>query len=181
MILFLMMLSMIITVDAFTMVTLIIFKYKFVTLKNYFEDLKEDVERICAIGNSEMAAEKLAIGLLEGVVMHKELLRLSKEIDKAFGTVMACQLCQSSGSAVSLLLQIAASLLSDSIFYCGWHMCPTRSRGRNLRKIVSIACVQAQRPLVMKAFKMLKLTYATFLQVIRGTYSVFALFYAQNK
>ncbi|KAI8434248.1 hypothetical protein MSG28_012345 [Choristoneura fumiferana] len=166
-------------------------------------------------GNEEFAANKLQTGLIEGIVMHRDLLRLSKDIDRSFGTVMALQVCQSSGSAVSLLLQIAlssdltfvagmkiiffvaalffllalflcnageityqASLLSDSIFYCGWHACPMR---RNLRRLVLMACASAQRPLVMKAFKMLQLTYGTFLTVVRSTYSVFALFYAQNE
>ncbi|CAG4935141.1 unnamed protein product [Colias eurytheme] len=217
--LFVMLMSMIITVDGFTMANLIMYKYKFITLRHYFEDLRDEVERICEMGNSEMAAEKLRNGLIEGIIMHKELLRLGKEIVKAFGNVMACQLCQSSGSAVSLLLQIAvsedltfvaslkiiffvaalflllglflcnageityqASLLSDSIFYCGWHLFPAHlPRGAHLRKIVSIACVQAQRPPIMKAFKMLELTYATFLLVVRGTYSVFALFYAHQE
>lgn len=35
--------------------------------------------------------------------------RMAKDIDQAFGTVIALQLLQSSGSAVSLLLQIAVS------------------------------------------------------------------------
>lgn len=34
-----------------------------------------------------------------------------------------------------------------------------------MRKIIQLAVMQAQRPLVMKAFKMLELTYATFLLV----------------
>lgn len=36
--------------------------------------------------------------------------RLSNDIDKAFGTVLALQLCQSSGTAVSLLLEMAVSI-----------------------------------------------------------------------
>ncbi|CAH2087082.1 unnamed protein product [Euphydryas editha] len=216
-ILFMLLLTMIMTVDGFTVVNLIIFKYKFITLRNYFEKLRIDFENSLIEGNSKIAAKKLTKGVIEGIIMHKELLRLSKEIDKAFGTVMALQLCQSSGSAVSLLLQIAlsdkltfvagmkicffvvalffllglflcnageityqASLLSDSIFYCGWHLCPSPHQ-RYLGRLVLLACAQAQQPLIMKAFKMLELTYGTFLLVVRGTYSVFALFYAQNE
>ncbi|XP_026493171.1 uncharacterized protein LOC113398585 [Vanessa tameamea] len=218
-VLFILMLTMIMSVDGFTVVILIIFKYKFITLRNYFEKLSDGFEKALKKENSTIAADKLTKGLIEGIKMHKELLRLSKEIDKAFGTVMALQLCQSSGSAVSLLLQIAlsdqltfvagmkicffvvalffllglflcnageityqASLLSSSIFYCGWHLCPSQfPQQRNLGILVLLASAQAQRPQVMKAFKMLELTYGTFLLVIRGTYSVFALFYAQNQ
>nr|AQQ73501.1 olfactory receptor 21 [Heliconius melpomene rosina] len=215
--LFMMMLTMIVSVDCFAVVILIMYKYKFITLKNYFQNLRLEFEAFDIQENC--SGEKLLKGLIDGIIMHEKLLRISKDIDKAFGTVMALQLCQSSGSAVSLLLQIAlsdqltpvtamkilffvialffllglflcnageityqASLLSDSIFYCGWHLCPSQfPQRRNLGRLVLQACAQAQRPLVMKAFKMLELTYGTFLLVIRGTYSVFALFYAQNQ
>ncbi|XP_004929671.4 uncharacterized protein LOC101739466 [Bombyx mori] len=219
-VLLVMMLSMIISVDTYTMAYLIMYKYKFITLRHYFKRLRENVDELVAAGKARLAAEKLAQGLVEGIKMHNELLSLSKDIHKAFGTVMALQLCQSSGSAVSLLLQIAlsdqltftmgmkiffflaamylllalflcnageityqASLLSDEIFYCGWHKCnsPVLSTQRNIRDIVLIAILRAQSPLVMKAFKMVELTYATFILVVRSTYSVFALFYAQNK
>ncbi|XP_062530518.1 olfactory receptor 21 isoform X1 [Bombyx mori] len=219
-VLLMMLLTMIISVDTYTMAYLIMYKYKFITLRHYFKRLRENVDELVAAGKARLAAEKLAQGLVEGIKMHNELLSLSKDIDKAFGTVMALQLCQSSGSAVSLLLQIAlsdqltftmgmkiffflaamylllalflcnageityqASLLSDEIFYCGWHKCnsPVLSTQRNIRDIVLIAILRAQSPLVMKAFKMVELTYATFILVVRSTYSVFALFYAQNK
>ncbi|CAB3253585.1 unnamed protein product [Arctia plantaginis] len=219
-VLLVMMVTMIVSVDSFTMVYIIMYKYKFITLRHYFENLREEVERLNQRDNN-LAEEKVLNGLIEGIEMHSNLLKLSKEIDKAFGTVMALQLCQSSGSAVSILLQIAlsddltfvatakliffmialffllglflcnageithqASLVSDAIFYCGWHLCPPRVNNmprRNIRQLVVLALMQAQRPLVMKAFKMVELSYATFLMVVRGTYSVFALFYAQNK
>ncbi|XP_072938092.1 uncharacterized protein [Epargyreus clarus] len=218
-VLFVMLMTMILTVDAFTMVNLIMYKYKFITLRHYFETLGREFDENNVQGNSKQAVERLTNGFVEGITMHNELIRLSKEIDKAFGSVMALQLCQSSGSAVSLLLQMAladqltlfasmkiiffvaalffllglflcnageityqASLLSDTIFYTGWYACPAQRRTkRNLRHMVLQACTQAQRPIIMKAFKMLELTYGTFLLVVRGTYSVFALFYAQHK
>nr|BAR43478.1 putative olfactory receptor 36 [Ostrinia furnacalis] len=216
-ILFMLLLTMIVSVDSLTMTYLIMFKYKFITLRNYFERLTEDFYKMNDV-NPREAADKLTNGLVEGIIMHKELLRMAKDIDQAFGTVIALQLCQSSGSAVSLLLQIAlsdqltfvasmkiiffvaalffllglflcnageityqASLLPDAVFYCGWHACARQPPRRSARRIVLLACAQAQRPIVMKAFKMIQLSYSTFLQVLRGTYSVFALFYAQNK
>ncbi|CAB3244586.1 unnamed protein product [Arctia plantaginis] len=166
-VLLVMMVTMIVSVDSFTMVYIIMYKYKFITLRHYFENLREEVERLNQRDNN-LAEEKVLNGLIEGIEMHSNLLKLSKEIDKAFGTVMALQLCQSSGSAVSILLQIAASLVSDAIFYCGWHLCPPRVNNmprRNIRQLVVLALMQAQRPLVMKAFKMVELSYATFLMV----------------
>ncbi|KPJ13510.1 hypothetical protein RR48_02135 [Papilio machaon] len=152
--------------------------------------------------NRRLAVENLATGLIKGFKVHKKLLRILKDIDKGFGFVIALQLFQSSGSAVSLLLQIAISddltfvgklkimffvialffllglflcnageityqsaLLADSIFYCGWHEClwEYQPQGKKIGQMVLIACIQAQKPLVLKAFKMIELTYGTFL------------------
>ncbi|KAJ8714531.1 hypothetical protein PYW07_002756 [Mythimna separata] len=219
-VLYVMMVTMILSVDTFTMIYLIMYKYKFMTLKQYFENLREEFYVLNNRGEYDLATERMASGLVEGIKMHNTLIRLSVDIDKAFGTVMALQVCQSSGSAVSLLLQIAlsdqltsiasmkliffvgalffllglflcnageityqASEVSDAIFYCGWQSCPPRPKSNsrhNIRQLVLLAIMQAQRPLVMKAFKMLELTYGTFILVVRSTYSVFALFYAQN-
>ncbi|VVC98493.1 unnamed protein product, partial [Leptidea sinapis] len=74
-ILCIMMISMITTVDGLTMVNLIIFKYKLITLRHYFENLRDEVERICVRGDIVQAAENLSNGLIEGIIMHKELLR----------------------------------------------------------------------------------------------------------
>ncbi|KAL4710972.1 hypothetical protein ACJJTC_017937 [Scirpophaga incertulas] len=153
------------------------------------------------------------------------MLRLIRDLDDAFGTMIALQLFLCSGTAVAIMLQITvrmyhiyltpisfvgvvkmvfftsalalllglslcnageilyeASLLSDAIFYCGWHEIPTLPLPHiNHNKLVLVALMQAQRPLVMKAFKMIEMTYATYLQVGRITYSIFAVFYAQNK
>ncbi|XP_063627454.1 uncharacterized protein LOC134798957 [Cydia splendana] len=208
------MMAPMICIDSFAMVTLIMYKYKFITLRYYLEGLREQFDRNNYAGNEEYATDQLHSGLIEGIKMHSNLIRLSKDIDRCVGAVLALQVCLSSGSAVSLLLQLAlskditvgaqlkiilfvvtlyfllalflcnageityqASLLSDSIFYCGWHASSMR---RDIRRLVLFSCAAAQRPIVMKAFKMLELTYGTFIQVVRGTYSVFALIYAQN-
>lgn len=73
-VLFMMMLSMIMTVDAFTMVNLIIFKYKIITLRRYFERISQDFKEMHKI-NRRLAVENLAKGLIKGFKVHKELLR----------------------------------------------------------------------------------------------------------
>nr|QPX50338.1 odorant receptor [Helicoverpa armigera] len=221
-ILSMMMLTMIISLDSCIVMYLIMYRYKFMTLRKYFENLREEFFALINRQEVEMATEKMANGLVEGIKMHSSLIRLKPEIDQAFATFMALQVFESSGVAVCLLLQIAlsdehvplvvtikivffvfalffllglclcnagditheASKLSNAIFYCGWQSCPPRCKSapkRNIRKLVLLAIMQAQRPPVMKAFKMLELNYATFIQVVRTTYSVSALFYAQNK
>ncbi|KAI8434244.1 hypothetical protein MSG28_012341 [Choristoneura fumiferana] len=75
-----------------------------------------------------------------------------------------------------------ASLLSHAVFYCGWHLCePDRRPHRDVRRLVLIACAQAQKPLVLKAFGIQDLSYSTFVSVARMTYSVFAVFYQRGE
>ena len=70
-----MMISMILSVDAFTMIYLIMYKYKFMTLKQYFENLREEFFALNKRGEYDMATEKMASGLVEGIKMHNTLIR----------------------------------------------------------------------------------------------------------
>ncbi|XP_063539787.1 uncharacterized protein LOC134748886 [Cydia strobilella] len=58
-----------------------------------------------------------------------------------------------------------ASLLSPAVFYCGWHMCAVGRPRRDIRRLVLIACAQAQKPLIFKAFGIQDLSYSTFVSV----------------
>lgn len=69
-----MLMTMIISVDSFTMMYLIMFKYKVITLRHYFEGLKEEFDRINK-SDTKGASKKLTNGLIEGIIMHDELLR----------------------------------------------------------------------------------------------------------
>ncbi|XP_050667296.1 uncharacterized protein LOC126967026 [Leptidea sinapis] len=78
-------------------------------------------------------------------------------------------------------LTYQASLLSNAMFYCGWHLQDARKDTNNdIRKLVLIGCAQAQKPLILKAFGVQDLSYATFVSVARMTYSVFAVFYQRR-
>ncbi|VVC95244.1 unnamed protein product [Leptidea sinapis] len=61
---------------------------------------------------------------------------------------------------------ILASLLSNAMFYCGWHLHDARKDTNNdIRKLVLIGCAQAQKPLILKAFGVQDLSYATFVSL----------------
>nr|WCC57412.1 odorant receptor 12 [Papilio glaucus] len=71
-----------------------------------------------------------------------------------------------------------ASLLSFEIYSCGWHLCDLYpEHQKDIKYLVLISSAQAQRPLVLKAFGIQELSYATFVSVARLTYSIFAVFY----
>ncbi|XP_041980626.1 uncharacterized protein LOC121734212 [Aricia agestis] len=75
-----------------------------------------------------------------------------------------------------------ASLLSDSMFYCGWHLCAIHPKPHeDIRRLVLVGCAQAQKPLILKAFGIQDLSYSTFVSVARMTYSIFAVFYQRRE
>nr|XP_021187731.2 uncharacterized protein LOC110374378 [Helicoverpa armigera] len=75
-----------------------------------------------------------------------------------------------------------ASLLSNAMFQCGWHLCELEKHThRDIRRLVLIGCTQAQKPLILKAFGIQDLSYETFVSVARMTYSIFAVFYQRGE
>lgn len=66
---------MIVSVDGFTVVNLIMYKYKFITLRHYFEKLRREFEETLKNQQPRLAVERFSKGLIEGIIMHKELLR----------------------------------------------------------------------------------------------------------
>nr|WCC57494.1 odorant receptor 37 [Papilio machaon] len=67
-----------------------------------------------------------------------------------------------------------ASLISNSVFHCGWEY--SRAR-RGLRNLVVITLQQSQVPICMTAFGVLFLSYNSFITVLRLSYSFFAVMY----
>ncbi|XP_072938206.1 uncharacterized protein [Epargyreus clarus] len=204
--------------DCMPIVHLITMTYKFVTLCQYYDRIKEDFDRDVRTLRKHEAVAKLKAGCLEGIKMHQKLMFLAEEIHRVFGIIMSLQVCESSAVAVLLLLRLAltphmnitnalmtytfvgslfyllalnlwnageitykASLLSNAIFYCGWHLCELEKEPhKDIRRLVLIGCTQAQKPLVLKAFGIQDLSYNTFVSVARMTYSVFAVFYQRR-
>lgn len=69
------MVPMIYGADAFVIINLLIVKYKFITLRHYFEALSKKFENVDTWSNTESMCQNLNEALIEGIEMHKELLR----------------------------------------------------------------------------------------------------------
>ncbi|KAJ0175297.1 hypothetical protein K1T71_009438 [Dendrolimus kikuchii] len=67
-----------------------------------------------------------------------------------------------------------ASLLSTSIFHCGWELAACRT---DLRVLAVIALQRSQVPVTMTAFGILTLSYTNLITVLRSSYSFFAVMY----
>lgn len=64
-----------ITVDSVAVTLMITLKYKFITLRNYFERLPEDFSEVKKTLSKVEAADYLRERIVEGIVMHQELLK----------------------------------------------------------------------------------------------------------
>nr|ARO70272.1 Odorant Receptor 60 [Dendrolimus punctatus] len=67
-----------------------------------------------------------------------------------------------------------ASILSTSIFHCGWELAACR---KDLRVLAVIALQRSQVPVTMTAFGILTLSYTNLITVLRSSYSFFAVMY----
>ncbi|XP_013173705.1 PREDICTED: putative odorant receptor 92a [Papilio xuthus] len=67
-----------------------------------------------------------------------------------------------------------ASLISDSVFHCGWEY---GRMSKGLRSLVVVTVQQSQVPIRMTAFGVLCLSYNSFITVLRLSYSFFAVMY----
>ncbi|XP_045538877.1 uncharacterized protein LOC106712496 [Papilio machaon] len=201
--------------DCLPIVHLIIMAFKFITLCNHFKKISKDFSRNKTNMRKESAVLKLKFGCMQGILMHRKLISIIKEVHRVFGMIMSLQVCESSAVAVLLLLRLAispkqnltdaimtytfvtslfillalnlwnageityqASLLSFEIYSCGWHLCDSfPQHQKHIKYLVLISTAQAQKSLILKAFAIQELSYATFVSVARLTYSIFAVFY----
>nr|WCC57346.1 odorant receptor 12 [Papilio dardanus] len=201
--------------DCLPIVHLIIMAFKFITLCNHFKKISKEFSRNKTNMRKESAVLKLKFGCMQGILMHRKLILLIKELNRVFGMIMSLQVCESSAVAVLLLLRLAisprqnvtdaimtytfvsslfillalnlwnageityqASLLSFEIYSCGWHLCDLfPQHQKDIKYLVLISSAQAQKSLILKAFAIQELSYATFVSVARLTYSIFAVFY----
>ncbi|GBP92652.1 hypothetical protein EVAR_67706_1, partial [Eumeta japonica] len=99
---------------------------------------------------------------------HDASLKLQSGVYVVTMLVMLAQYLWSAGDVT-----YEAYLLSDAIFHCGWHLflysdheeVAASSSLRDVRVLVVLGCVRAQRALVFKAFGMQNLSYDTFVSV----------------
>ncbi|XP_053611541.1 uncharacterized protein LOC128675856 [Plodia interpunctella] len=67
-----------------------------------------------------------------------------------------------------------ASMLSTSIFHCGWELYLKKSE---ILPLAVVAIQRSQVPVYMTAFGVIELSYVNFISVLRSSYSFFAVMY----
>nr|WCC57469.1 odorant receptor 12 [Papilio machaon] len=168
--------------DCLPIVHLIIMAFKFITLCNHFKKISKDFSRNKTNMRKESAVLKLKFGCMQGILMHRKLIISPKQnltdaiMTYTFVTSLFILLALNLWNAGEITYQ--ASLLSFEIYSCGWHLCDSfPQHQKDIKYLVLISTAQAQKSLILKAFAIQELSYATFVSVARLTYSIFAVFY----
>ncbi|XP_075971223.1 uncharacterized protein LOC142973433 [Anticarsia gemmatalis] len=71
---------------------------------------------------------------------------------------------------------VEASHLATSIYFSGWQNCQNESSTR-IRNLVSITMAHAQKPVILKGLGYIKLSYASYLRIVKSSYSVFSVLF----
>ncbi|XP_045765284.1 uncharacterized protein LOC123867332 [Maniola jurtina] len=71
---------------------------------------------------------------------------------------------------------VAAGLLPTAIYSSGWQNCRGKSSQR-VRKLLVIAMDQAQRPVVLRSFGIMEISYQAYVSMVKASYSAFSLMY----
>ncbi|XP_045532743.1 uncharacterized protein LOC123720246 [Pieris brassicae] len=69
-----------------------------------------------------------------------------------------------------------AASLPSAIFASGWHHCSGSSSAR-IRKLITLALAQSQKPVVIRSFYVIEFSYETFVSLLKASYSLFSILY----
>nr|QEE82756.1 odorant receptor 38 [Conogethes pinicolalis] len=70
---------------------------------------------------------------------------------------------------------VEAALLATDMYDSGWQNC--YERVVSVRKLLTVAMAQAQRPVNIKGLGILEISYSAYLQIVKSSYSLFTMLY----
>ncbi|XP_049870286.1 uncharacterized protein LOC126369765 [Pectinophora gossypiella] len=71
---------------------------------------------------------------------------------------------------------VEASKLATAMFSSGWQNCAGASE-RRVRSLLLIAMWQSQRPVIIKCLGIIRVSYESYVSIVRSSYSVFSVLY----
>ncbi|XP_063377593.1 uncharacterized protein LOC134664779 [Cydia fagiglandana] len=71
---------------------------------------------------------------------------------------------------------VEAGNLPTAIFMSGWQNCTNMSSYR-IRRLVLIAMIQSQKPVIIKSFGFIEISYQSYVSIVKTSYSIFSVLY----
>ncbi|XP_063377591.1 uncharacterized protein LOC134664777 [Cydia fagiglandana] len=73
-------------------------------------------------------------------------------------------------------ITVEAGNLPTAIFMSGWQNCTNMSSYR-IRRLVLIAMIQSQKPVIIKSFGFIEISYQSYVSIVKTSYSIFSVLY----
>ncbi|XP_063619194.1 putative odorant receptor 69a [Cydia splendana] len=112
-----------------------------------------------------------------------QLMSQFKDSDRSLGHVLAIlttfiSMLFSTGLFMSSAgdVTIEAGNLPTAIFMSGWQNC-TKMSSYRIRRLMLIAMTQSQKPVIIKSFGFIELSYQSYVSIVKASYSVFSYLY----
>ncbi|PZC85891.1 hypothetical protein B5X24_HaOG200944 [Helicoverpa armigera] len=148
-----------------------------VGIKIHSETLKctEDIQAICR----DVFSGQIIFNILMLIVLMHQMVNSARNLTNAVTLVMA---------ALTILLStgffmwnagditVEAQLLPTAMFSSGWENCGRDSSVR-VRKLIVIAMMQAQEPVVLTGLGIIALSYQSYVSIVKSSYSAFSVLY----
>ncbi|XP_052755490.1 uncharacterized protein LOC113513621 [Galleria mellonella] len=146
--------------------------------------IKQHAETIwCTRRNQEVCSAIFVGQILVNVQVLVLLLSQMVDSEKTLGTLLSA-----ATTAVSLLVStgffmwnagdvtVEASKLATAIYCSGWENCSRRCAVR-VRKLLVLAMMQAQKPVIIRGLGVIEISYQSYLSIVKSSYSVFSVLY----
>ncbi|CAK1598429.1 unnamed protein product [Parnassius mnemosyne] len=122
---------------------------------------------------------QITLNIIALIILMMQMMDSEQTLFNALGMVsMASAVLSTTGILMCSAgdITIEAALLPVAMYSSGWQNCRGKSNKR-VRKLLLLAMTQGQRPVVLKAFNLIELSYQSFLSIVKSSYSVFSVFY----
>ncbi|XP_045494321.1 uncharacterized protein LOC123693320 [Colias croceus] len=73
-------------------------------------------------------------------------------------------------------ITVEAAALPTAIFFSGWQHCRGATSVR-IRNLLVVAICQSQKPVEIQCFNVIKMSYQSFVSIVKASYSVFSILY----
>nr|AST36278.1 putative odorant receptor OR55 [Hedya nubiferana] len=132
------------------------------------------LQRTCSVAYSGQVIINVCVMLLLMIQMmqtERSLVQLAPIVFMGTGVLVSSGLIIWSAGDITF----EAQRLPTAMFHSGWYNCCGNSV--RVRKMITIAMVQAQQPVVIKGLGIIELSYNSYVAIVKSSYSVFSVIY----
>ncbi|CAH2243685.1 jg26156 [Pararge aegeria aegeria] len=135
--------------------------------------------RQCQLVCSFVYSAQIIVNVAVMCVLMLQMVNSERTLASAFTIVLATvALLSSTGILMSNAGDITfeATLVPTAMYSSGWQNC-RGERSRRVRKLMVIAMNEAQKPVIIRSFGIMEISYQSFVSMVKASYSAFSFLY----